>query len=140
MLPIGISAMAALLVLNAAVARTAAAEEWHITRVYDGDTFYVEVPDLPDEIGKIGVRIRGIDTPEIGGKAKCGWERRRGSEARARLVELLRSPIEYRDLKWDKYGGRVDATVIADGADVGKVLIEEGLARPYSGGKRRGWC
>ena len=37
-------------------------------------------------------------------------------------------------------GGRVDATVIADGADVGKVLIEEGLARPYSGGKRRGWC
>lgn len=140
MLPIAVTSSAMFLALYAALAPTADAQEWRITRIYDGDTFYVEVPDLPNEIGKIGVRIRGIDTPEIGSKAKCGWERRRGSEARARLIELLKAPIEYRDLRWDKYGGRVDATVIAGGADVARVLIEEGLARPYSGGKRRGWC
>lgn len=27
-----------------------------------------------------------------------------------------------------------------DGADVGQMLIQELLARPYLGGRKRGWC
>jgi endonuclease YncB( thermonuclease family) len=116
------------------------AETWPVLRVYDGDTFYVQIPGLPPELREVGIRIRGIDTPEIGGKAKCSWERRRGAAARARLTELLRGSIEYGDLAWDKYGGRIDATVTVSGMDVAAILIREGFARPYTGGKRRGWC
>jgi endonuclease YncB( thermonuclease family) len=37
-----------------------------IVSVYDGDTIFVNVSDWPDIIGKrIGVRLRGIDCPEI---------------------------------------------------------------------------
>lgn len=34
---------------------------------------------------------------------------------------------------------RILATITVDGRDVGKILIEEGLARPWEG-KRRSWC
>ncbi len=41
----------------------------------------------------------------------------------------------------DKYGGRVDADVsTARTSDVSAALIERGLVRRYSGGKREGWC
>ena len=37
-----------------------------VTRVYDGDTFYIEVKDWPDIVGKnMPVRIYGIDCPEL---------------------------------------------------------------------------
>ena len=39
-----------------------------IIRVYDGDTFFVNIPYVHWLIGSnISVRIRGIDTPEIRG-------------------------------------------------------------------------
>jgi endonuclease YncB( thermonuclease family) len=41
----------------------------------------------------------------------------------------------------DKYDKRVDAYVrLPDGRDLGGALIAAGLARPYSGGHRAGWC
>jgi endonuclease YncB( thermonuclease family) len=41
----------------------------------------------------------------------------------------------------DKYDKRVDAYVqLRDGRDRGDALIAAGLARPYSGGHRDGWC
>jgi endonuclease YncB( thermonuclease family) len=39
----------------------------------------------------------------------------------------------------DRYG-RTLAVVLADGRDVAEVLIGEGLAREYHGGRREGWC
>ncbi|WP_290897841.1 thermonuclease family protein [Hoeflea sp.] len=39
----------------------------------------------------------------------------------------------------DRYG-RTLACVYADGRDVAKALIAAGLARPYDGGRREGWC
>lgn len=123
-----------------ALSAPASAQDWRVLRIYDGDTFYVEIPALPAELREVGIRIRGIDTPEIGGKARCGREKSRGIRAKARLTELLKGTIEYRDLSWDKYGGRIDATVFAAGVDVAAVLIREGFARQYDGGSRRGWC
>ena len=35
---------------------------------------------------------------------------------------------------------RIVATVLADGQDVALLLISAKLGRPYSGGKREGWC
>jgi endonuclease YncB( thermonuclease family) len=41
----------------------------------------------------------------------------------------------------DKYDKRVDAYLrLPDGRDLGDALIAAGLARPYSGGHRAGWC
>lgn len=38
----------------------------------------------------------------------------------------------------DRYG-RTLATIEVNGRDVGKIMIAEGLARPWTG-KRRSWC
>jgi endonuclease YncB( thermonuclease family) len=40
----------------------------------------------------------------------------------------------------DKYRKRIDAYVEIDGRDLGDSLIAAGLARPYAGGHRDGWC
>ena len=31
---------------------------------YDGDTLYITMPGLPDELTRMTVRLRGVDTPE----------------------------------------------------------------------------
>lgn len=117
-----------------------------IKRVYDGDSIYINIPDLPAVFGRnIGVRIAGIDTPEM--HSRCV-----GTPARARekdLAEKSKSAltsklqaakvIELTELKRDKYF-RLLATVKLDGKDVAKSMIAEGYALPYDGGKKKGWC
>ena len=40
--------------------------DFTIIKVRDGDTFMIDIPNIPDVFGKnIAVRIRGIDTPEL---------------------------------------------------------------------------
>ena len=55
--------------------------------------------------------------------------------------ELFRAAdkIEFKDLKWDKYGGRVLSNVYLDGKPYSDILIEKGLARSYDGGAKKGW-
>ena len=48
--------------------------------------------------------------------------------------------IEFKDLKWDKYGGRILSNVYIDGYLYADMIINEQLARPYDGGKKEGWC
>jgi len=49
--------------------------------------------------------------------------------------------VRLSELRADEYAGRIDARVqLADGRDLGAAMIAEGLARPYDGGKREGWC
>jgi micrococcal nuclease len=89
-------------------------------------------------------RLVGLDTPETGGRAKCPQERARGREAAARLHTLARSGKAVLVPTWppwrgDKYGRRL-AQLLVDGKDVGAILIGEGLARPYAGGRRGSWC
>jgi len=50
-----------------------------IARVYDGDTITVNVPQWPDIVGEeVGIRVRGIDTPEIRGGCEAEEESPRG--------------------------------------------------------------
>jgi endonuclease YncB( thermonuclease family) len=60
------------------------------------------------------------------------------------VIELLQvgTMMRVNDVQWDKYGGRIDAFVYTkDGINVGKTLIDEGLAVSYSGrGVKRSWC
>lgn len=86
-------------------------------------------------------RLMGFDTPETY-RAECAAEKALGEAATNRLRELLASHTEatlFIADKRDKYG-RGLAELKLGGRDVGQVLISEGLARPYDGGKRLGWC
>lgn len=89
-------------------------------------------------------RIANIDAPELR-HAKCDAERRLAMVAKRRLAELLASgrmvvtvgdPATGRT--FDRYN-RILATIAVDGRDVGRILIEEGLARPWDG-RRHPWC
>ena len=100
--------------------------------VIDGDT--IRAP--------YGVKYRllGFDAPETF-QAQCDAELALGRRATERLKELLASG-EVRVIesgKLDRYG-RTLAHLTVNGRDVGGVLIGEGLARPYNGGRRQGWC
>lgn len=114
-----------------------------ILSVYDGDTFYITVPEcagvLPALCGKLGVRIVGIDTPEKRGK--CDAESKAATAARAFTDTALRSAstIVLEEVRREKYG-RLLAAVVVDGYDLGAELVLRGMARPYDGGTRRGWC
>lgn len=107
---------------------------------YDGDTCYVIAPTLPEPLQKMSVRILGIDTPEIRGE--CEEEKKLALEARALANKLFREAgtIEFGNLKWDKYGGRVLVDVYLDGKNYKDEIINAGLARPYDGGTKQGWC
>ncbi len=133
-----------LLVASSAHAADLADERfsWPILAVKDGDTLAVALPGLPAALNPVAIRVRGVDTPETGGRAKCATERRLGSRATDFTKEAVRRGrrIEFAAPSWDKYGGRIDADVWIDGALLAQQLIAAGLARAYDGGKRRGWC
>lgn len=109
--------------------------------IVDGDTFAARVL-LQDDIEiSVRVRLRNVDTPELHGQ--CIEEIIMANIARDRLSQLIPvgSVVELKNVKDDKYLGRIDANVIMpDGRDAGDLLVAEKLGRPYSGGRRTGWC
>jgi endonuclease YncB( thermonuclease family) len=100
--------------------------------VVDGDTFWMDGTKI---------RIADIDTPETH-PPRCAAEARAGRAATLRMQTLLNAgpftlvPIR-RDA--DRYGRKL-RRVERDGQSLGAVLVDEGLARDYGGGKRAGWC
>jgi endonuclease YncB( thermonuclease family) len=113
-----------------------------IDRVYDGDTFFVTIEGWPDIVGKeIGVRIKGIDTPELRGSSVK--EKQLAHQAtlvvRQLLLEKPNTKIQLYNLERGKYF-RLVADVTVDNINVAHRLIELGLAVPYDGGtKTKDW-
>jgi endonuclease YncB( thermonuclease family) len=107
---------------------------------YDGDTCYVAAKTLPKSLRNMSIRILGIDTPEI--RANCPEEKSLALQGRAFANDMFKNAdnIEFRNLKWDKYGGRILADVYIDGISYKNKIIEAGLAREYYGDKKIGWC
>ncbi len=109
--------------------------------IFDGDTFSAGVMLGADVEITVRVRLINVDTPEMNGK--CVAEKIMAQNARDLLATLIPrgTVVELKNIKDDKYLGRINANVILpDGRDVGRVMIDSGLARPYSGGKRAPWC
>jgi len=114
---------------------TAECFAWPVESVYDGDTLRATVEGQSTRI-----RLMGLDTPEMPPRAKCEAERAGAYAARDRLRALLRGAVvAFCPDGQDRYG-RTLAVVLADGRDVAEVLIGEGRAREYHGGRRAGWC
>lgn len=102
-------------------------------RVIDGDTI---------ENTATGERIRlaNIDTPETGERAQCAAERDAGERATREARNLISTSTVSVDPtgRVDSYG-RTIARVRVDGRDMGRILIDRGLARPWRG-RREPWC
>ena len=109
--------------------------------VLDGDTFAAAVK-LEDDISiTVRVRLINVDTPELSGE--CDKEIQLANRAKEYTKALLPSGtrVELKNIKDDKYLGRIDANVIlSDGRDVGDLLVNKKLARRYNGGRRASWC
>jgi len=110
-----------------------------VVSVYDGDTITVDIPGVPAVFGDdIGVRIMGIDTPEMrGGTSET---RRLAVQARDAVRGWCQAggAVTLRDVARDKYF-RVLARVECQGVDVAAELVRMGLAKPYDGGTKEGW-
>jgi endonuclease YncB( thermonuclease family) len=100
--------------------------------VVDGDSIM---------IGGVEWRLVGFDTPEIN-SALCEGERRAGLFAKRRLEEIVRAGRHLEtatDGALDRYK-RPLGDLIVDGRNVRDIMLEEGFARPYNGGRKKGWC
>ncbi len=110
-----------------------------VTSVYDGDSFRANIKGYPAICGEnMGIRLGGIDTPEM--RDKCPSIKEMAIEARDYLRKVLAkgAVIELRNVKRGKYF-RFVGDLYVDGVDIGKSLIDKGLAHRYSGGKKQKW-
>lgn len=113
-----------------------------VVKVYDADTIFVDIPGQHPLFGKrIGVRINGIDAPELRSRNRC--EKTRAQEARNLLDQWVRQAgrVDIVNVQRDKYF-RILGTVLLDGQSIAPALMSQGLAYLYTGGKKRqiDWC
>lgn len=109
-----------------------------VQRVVDGDTLEVRATIWIDQTLDIRVRIDGVDAPEL--HSHCAEERQRAEAARQYLAHRIGTANVLTSIVYDKYGGRVRASVSDANGNVGTALIAKGFARPYHGERRQPWC
>tara|TARA_Y100000310_G_scaffold334918_2_gene415728 strand:+ start:1019 stop:1384 length:366 start_codon:yes stop_codon:yes gene_type:complete len=109
-----------------------------VLSVYDGDTVTVLLDLGLGVQKKAKCRLLGIDTPEI--RTKSASEKKKAYQARDRLRELVldKNILLQSTAKPDKYG-RLLVKLWFDEMYVNQMLVDEGLARTYDGGKRKSW-
>ena len=128
------------------LASPAHAQEFYVykpVKITDGDTIKLDVSKESPLIKKLGlsVRIKGIDTPEKGSKAKCDKENALGQQATKFTTDLVSNKeLLLSQVENDKYGGRIVANVKVGGVDIAQELLKKGLARVYNGEKKKSWC
>ena len=128
------------------LASPAHAQEFYVykpVKITDGDTIKLDVSKESPLIKKLGlsVRIKGIDTPEKGSKAKCDKENALGQQASKYTTELVgNKELLLSQVENDHYGGRIVANVKVGGVDIAQELLKKGLARVYNGKKKKSWC
>ena len=111
-----------------------------VVRVVDGDTIKVNAHVWNDIRVMTSVRVLGVDTPELRGK--CFKEKEMAVAAKQFVIDTISNePIYLRNIKTDKFGGRVLAEVyLGNGHSLSEMLIQSKHGREYNGGKRKGWC
>ena len=107
-----------------------------LERVVDGDTVAVPL-DLGFDVKlhKQRVRLHGIDTPES--RTRNLEEKKLGLAAKERLKELCVGRFKVKSLGKGKYGRVLGIPYTEDGQDICQLLIDEGHAVEYYGGKKK---
>lgn len=118
-----------------------------IVDVHDGDTVYIQDPTVPKMFGdRLGIRVNGIDTPEMHSQCTDPAAKEREQDLAKEAQALLKNKIdaaktvEVDHVKDDKYGGRYVGDLMLDGTNVATSMLASGLALPYHGEKKVGWC
>ena len=104
-----------------------------VVSVYDGDTITVNIRGIPDVFGRnLGVRVYGVDTPEMRGPDKI-----RAVLARDYVKSQCRIGAQaiLTNIRRDKYF-RIDADIVCNGTDIGKELLRQRMGKPYYGGTK----
>ena len=111
-----------------------------VVSVYDGNTMTVNAHyPWPGMTIRTGVRVNGINTPEIRGL--CDAETELAERARDYVRATVGDHVELTNIALGQFAGRIIADVaLADGRQLAGLLITEGLGREYHGGPRKGWC
>jgi micrococcal nuclease len=111
-----------------------------VLRVIDGDTVEVRAQIWLDQHITTKVRIRSIDAPEL--QSRCAQERTLAAASRDHLLAILGENKAYlTDLGYDKFGARVLGNLLtSQGQDVSAMMLTDGHARTYKGGRRNSWC
>lgn len=123
-----------------------------VVRVVDGDTVIANVDVGFDMWKRCNIRLYGINTPET--RTRDLQEKAKGLEAKDRLIELLEAngnKFVLESMGLDKYGRSLGVLwtgyhwveTYADTSDnrpveisLNDLLVQEGLAVEYFGGKR----
>ena len=111
-------------------------------RNYDGDTVAFNIPNVHPLVGKnISIRVRGIDTPEIKSRNEC--ERQQAKRAKKLVGNILKDAkrIDLENISRGKYF-RIVSDIRVNGVLLKDRLIEDKLAYPYYGGRKKiyDWC
>ena len=114
---------------------------------YDADTITPQIPGMDKAplpmrkmLGKMRLRVDGIDTPEIRGG--CPEEKALALEAKKFTAKFLEGK-KFSIVKptWGKYAGRFVGVPYVKGQSLADALVAAGYAVPYSGKtKRPNWC
>lgn len=111
--------------------------------VYDGDSFHCN-GQMMRLLGSGVPGVVGVDTPELGGRAKCAKERKMALLAKRRLEELMLGKnvtIEFYGVRDKTPSHRPLVNVFDDNGDeIGAKLLKEGFAREWRPGHRNDWC
>ncbi len=130
-----------LTIILLSISSNAYAYEWEILRVIDGDTLEIKNECFPKEL-KLSVRVNLVDTPEKGSRAKCDKEAKLAEQASKFTKQFIgkNKKATFRNIKWDKYGGRLLADVEINGKSLAGELVKNNYARLYDGKKKSSWC
>lgn len=112
-----------------------------VLRVYDGDTFKVNLVNQDEVFGKnISIRIRGIDAPEIRSDRKC--EKEDAVKSKESLQKFLSGKrVDLNRCQRDKFFRLTcDVTLFNKKTeDATAYQLAKGWAKPYTGGYRDKW-
>lgn len=113
-----------------------------LIRVYDGDTLFVDLPGTESLFGKnIGIRLRGIDAPELKTKDEC--EKNAAEKAREAIVQYIgkSDTVTLSNCTREKYF-RLVCDVSVEYRSLSEYLLKLGLAIPYFGKSKvqHNWC
>lgn len=114
-----------------------------IVWVFNGHTIQVRAHTWLDHLIVTRVRLRGLDSPEPGAKAKCAEERTQGKDAVAALRQFTsEGQVTLQNIAHDVHAGQVVADVFVDDESLVDRMLEDEHGREFDedGGEREGWC